>query len=50
MVMWSVLSITNIVAAFLGKRVNHNVFYRVNAHDRETDHPQVVFIDPNDLS
>jgi hypothetical protein len=27
-----------------------NVFYRVTAHDRETDHPRVVFIDPNDLS
>ena len=26
------------------------VFYRVTAHDWETDHPRVVFIDPNDLS
>jgi hypothetical protein len=27
-----------------------NVFYRVTAHDWETDHPRAVFIDPNDLS
>jgi hypothetical protein len=33
-----------------GSNYNHNVCYRVTAHDWETDHPRVVFIDPNDLS